>query len=137
MTLHPSVWLLGLLLPLTASVGRSQSVKNHDVVEHPSQEELEEGFPDHTFYLRNSFPIFTLYPHCRYHSLAFIMETGSKEILVIRSKSALLAGQERTLGPGVIVEIAIPPGKVRDFHLVSCNYDNLTRCRPGYSPEDW
>ncbi len=261
-----------------------------------------EGFPDHAFYLRNAFPIFTLYPYCRYHTLAFIMETGSEESLVIRAKSALQIGHERpryehhesypvnqvgihtllsiaaygttaaerrrsrvelwqklphlyfgtaaptpardtlmgyvstrgaqsnpltnrrvdkvierleghpqfdtaglraaaarfpygafggprperkveegaiaegpiehgivlrlmvpygdatitevrldghliaesktegyhlTRGPGVIVEIAIPPGKVRDFHIVSCNYDTPTHRRPGFTNEDW
>lgn len=261
-----------------------------------------EGFPDYAFNLRNAFPIFTLYPYCRYHTLAFIMETGSEESLVLRAKSALQAGQERaryeryesypvnqvgmhtlisvaaygrtaaerrrsrvelwqklphlyfgtaaptpardtlmgyistrgaqsngitnrrvskvieslkgnpqfdteglrsaasrfpygafggqrperkvlegalaegpiehgmvlrllvpygdakitevrldghllqesdnegyhlTRSPGVIVEIPIPPGKVRDFHIVSCNYDTPTQRRPGFTPEDW
>lgn len=261
-----------------------------------------EGFPDHAFYLRNAYPIFTLYPYCRYHTLAFIMETGSEESLVIRAKRALQIGHERaryeryesypvnqvgihtllsvaaygrtaaerrrsrvelwqklphlyygtaaptpardtlmgyvstrgaeanpltnhrvdkvidglegnpqfdiaglrsaaarfpygafggprperkveegaiaegpiehgivlrllvpygdakitevrldghliqesetegyhlTRGPGVIVEFAIPPGKVRDFHIVSCNYDTPTLRRPGFTQEDW
>lgn len=261
-----------------------------------------EGFPDHTFYLRNAFPIFTLYPYCRYHTLAFIMEIGSEESLITRARRALQLGHERaryeryesypvnqigihtlltvsawgrtaterrrsrvelwqklphlyfgtaaptpardtlmgyvstrgaqkneitnrrvdkvidrlegnpqfdtaglraaaalfpygafggprperkveegalakgpvehgivlrllvpygdatitevrldghliaesdthgyhlTRGPGVIVEIAIPPGKVRDFHIVSCRYDTPTRRRAGFTPEDW
>jgi hypothetical protein len=261
-----------------------------------------EGFPDYTFYLRNAFPIFSLYPYCRYHTLAFIMETGSEDSLVVRTKRALQIGHERaryeryegypvnqlgihtlltvaaygrtaaerrrsrvelwqklphlyfgtaaptpardtlmgyvstrgsqknpitnrrvdkvierlednpqfdaaglraaaalfpygafggprpqrkveegaiaggpiehgivlrlmvpygdaeitevrldghliqesethgyhlTRGPGVIVEIAIPPGKVRDFHIVSCNYDTPTIRRPGFTPQDW
>jgi len=54
-----------------------------------------EGFPDYTFYLRNAFPIFTLYPYCRYHTLAFIIETGSEESVVVRGKRALQIGHER------------------------------------------
>lgn len=54
-----------------------------------------EGFPDYAFYLRNPYPNFTLYPYCRYHTLAFIMETGSEESLMVRTKRALQIGHER------------------------------------------
>lgn len=54
-----------------------------------------EGFPDYTFYLRSAHPIFTLYPYCRYHTLSFIMETGSEESLMVRTKRALQIGNER------------------------------------------
>lgn len=34
-------------------------------------------------------------------------------------------------------DTAIPPGKVRDFHIVSCNYETPTQRRPGFTPGDW
>jgi hypothetical protein len=40
-------------------------------------------------------------------------------------------------GPGTILEFAIPPGKVKDLHIVSCNYDTPTKRRPGFTPADW
>ena len=39
--------------------------------------------------------------------------------------------------PGTIVEIAIPPAKVRDFHIAWCFYTSPTKRRPGFRPEDW
>ena len=39
--------------------------------------------------------------------------------------------------PGTIVEIAIPPGKVADFHIASCAYSSPTQRRSGFCPEDW
>lgn len=39
--------------------------------------------------------------------------------------------------PGTIVEIAIPPNKVRELHVVSCFYDSPTKRRAGFLPEDW
>ncbi len=54
-----------------------------------------EGFPDYTFFLRTAHPIFTLYPYCRYHTLAFIMEVGYEESLIARAKRALQIGHER------------------------------------------
>jgi hypothetical protein len=37
----------------------------------------------------------------------------------------------------VIVEIAIPPKKVADAHIVSCVYDTPTKRMAGFTPEDW
>lgn len=39
--------------------------------------------------------------------------------------------------PGTIVEIAIPPEKVRDCHVASCSYDSPTPRRAGFRREDW
>ncbi len=39
--------------------------------------------------------------------------------------------------PGTIVEIAIPPEKVAEFHIASCRYDSPTPRRAGFRPEDW
>jgi len=39
--------------------------------------------------------------------------------------------------PGTIVEIAVPPDKVRELHVVSCFYDSPTKRRAGFLPEDW
>jgi len=39
--------------------------------------------------------------------------------------------------PGTIVEVSIPPGKVRSFHVVTCAYTSKADRRPGFSPEDW
>lgn len=46
-------------------------------------------------------------------------------------------GYHLTRGSGVIVEVPIPPGKVKDLHIVSCHYDTPTRRRPGFTSEDW
>jgi hypothetical protein len=39
--------------------------------------------------------------------------------------------------PGTIVEVSIPPGSVRPFHVVTCAYETKTARRPGFYPEDW
>lgn len=46
-------------------------------------------------------------------------------------------GYYLTYGPGVIVEIAIPPDQVEDFHIISCEYDTPTVRRPGFTAADW
>ena len=46
-------------------------------------------------------------------------------------------GYHITQGPGVVIEIAIPPDQVRDFHIVSCKYDTPTQRRPGFTHDDW
>jgi hypothetical protein len=53
------------------------------------------GFPDHVFHGRNDTVNITLYPYARYHTLAFIMECGFEESLIVRAKRALQVGQER------------------------------------------
>jgi len=40
-------------------------------------------------------------------------------------------------GPGLILEFAIPPDKVKDLHIVSCKYDTDTVRRAGFTSEDW
>jgi len=39
--------------------------------------------------------------------------------------------------PGTIVEVAIPPDKTEDLHIVSCLYDTPTQRRAGFTPQDW
>lgn len=39
--------------------------------------------------------------------------------------------------PGTIVEVAIPPGKVKPFHVVTCAYSSAADRRPGFRAEDW
>jgi hypothetical protein len=39
--------------------------------------------------------------------------------------------------PGTVVEVAIPPDEVADFHIVSCHYDTPTNRRAGFTPDDW
>lgn len=39
--------------------------------------------------------------------------------------------------PGTVVQVNIPPGEVRDLHIVTCAYDEDTRRRSGFRPEDW
>jgi hypothetical protein len=39
--------------------------------------------------------------------------------------------------PATIVEVAIPPGRVKPFHVVTCAYTSKTERRPGFRPEDW
>ncbi len=46
-------------------------------------------------------------------------------------------GYRKFHNPATIVEIAIPPGKVKPFHVVTCAYVSQTSRRAGFSPEDW
>ena len=39
--------------------------------------------------------------------------------------------------PATVVEVAIPPGKVRPFHVVTCAYETQTTRRAGFLLEDW
>jgi hypothetical protein len=39
--------------------------------------------------------------------------------------------------PGTIVEVAVPPGKVRNVHVVTCAYETKTTRRAGFQPSDW
>lgn len=39
--------------------------------------------------------------------------------------------------PGTIVDVAIPPGKVKPFHVVTCAYASQAERRPGFCTEDW
>jgi len=116
------------------------------IVEHPSQDELEEGFarwaahyPDaFTFESRGNTlegrPILmgritdTRLPDEDKQVALLTSAHGAKEMNTV---SGLLRG------PGVIVEVPIAPGGVKDFHIVSCHYDTPTRRRPGFTPEDW
>lgn len=40
-------------------------------------------------------------------------------------------------GSGTIVQVNIPPGKVRDFHVILCGYDPGEFRPSGFRPEDW
>ena len=46
-------------------------------------------------------------------------------------------GYQIRRNPGTIVEIAIPPSKVAEFHIASCSYASPTPRRAGFRPEDW
>jgi len=39
--------------------------------------------------------------------------------------------------PGTIVEVAIPPGKVRAVHVVTCAYQTKSERHAGFRPSDW
>ncbi len=39
--------------------------------------------------------------------------------------------------PGTTVQVNVPPGKVRDFHVVTCRYETETQRRAGFTAEDW
>lgn len=54
-----------------------------------------EGFPDYLYYLRRNAPIITEYAYGRYHTLAFIIESGSSQSTVSRLRAALQVGQQR------------------------------------------
>jgi len=47
------------------------------------------------------------------------------------------AGYHLLRQPGVVVEIASSPEKVRATHIVSCNCDTPTQRRAGFTREDW
>lgn len=40
-------------------------------------------------------------------------------------------------GPGQTVQVNIPPGKTRDFHLVTCRYRAAARPMDGFAQSDW
>lgn len=46
-------------------------------------------------------------------------------------------GYRITKGPGCVVQVNIPPGKVRDFHIVTCAYDPGVHRESGFEPQDW
>jgi hypothetical protein len=46
-------------------------------------------------------------------------------------------GYHAQRGPGTIVEVAIPPGKVRPFHIITCLYDTPNARPAGFHPIDW
>jgi hypothetical protein len=39
--------------------------------------------------------------------------------------------------PGTILEVAIPPDKVKPLHIATCFYDSPTKRRAGFRAEDW
>lgn len=74
--------------------------------------------------------------------LRLLVPYGDATVTEVRLDGHALAesevdGYHLVRGPGVIVEIAIPPGRVKDFHIVSCNYDTPTQRRPGFTAADW
>ena len=48
-----------------------------------------------------------------------------------------LCGYHIGRNPGTIVEVAIPPGKVRPFHVVTCAYTTATERPSGFHRDDW
>jgi hypothetical protein len=46
-------------------------------------------------------------------------------------------GYQLRTNPGTILEVAIPPEKVKPLHVATCFYDSPTKRRPGFRPEDW
>ena len=39
--------------------------------------------------------------------------------------------------PGTTVQVNLPPGKVEEFHVVTCRYETQTERRPGFTAADW
>lgn len=75
-------------------------------------------------------------------NLRLIVPYADAEVTEIRLDGHLLEesatdGYQLRGNPGTTVEIAIPPGKVQEFHIASCFYDSPTRRRAGFRPEDW
>ena len=46
-------------------------------------------------------------------------------------------GFQVTRGPGCVVHVAIPPGKVSDMHMATCLYEPGERRLEGFQAEDW
>lgn len=46
-------------------------------------------------------------------------------------------GYQLRTSPGTILEISIPPEKVKPLHVATCFYDSPTERRSGFTPEDW
>ena len=46
-------------------------------------------------------------------------------------------GYQLRANPGTILEISIPPEKVKPLHVATCFYDSPTKRRAGFRPEDW
>lgn len=74
--------------------------------------------------------------------IRLLVPYGDATITEVRRDGHLLEesdtnGYHLTRGPGVIVEIAIPPDQVEDFHIVSCEYDTPTKRRAGFTADDW
>ena len=46
-------------------------------------------------------------------------------------------GYQLRTDPGTILEVAIPPDKVKPFHIATCFYDSPTKRRAGFHSEDW
>ena len=74
--------------------------------------------------------------------LRLLVPYNDAEVREIRLDGHLLEesatdGYHIRRNPGTIVEIAIPPAKVAEFHIASCSYDSPTPRRAGFRPEDW
>jgi hypothetical protein len=46
-------------------------------------------------------------------------------------------GYQLRTNPGTILEVSIPPEKVKPLHVATCFYDSPTKRRAGFRPEDW
>ncbi len=78
----------------------------------------------------------------RKKQVVLVVPYNDAEVKEIRLDGHLLQesatdGYQLRRNPGTIVEIAIPPGKVREFHIASCFYESPTKRRSGFGPEDW
>jgi hypothetical protein len=74
--------------------------------------------------------------------LRLLVPYNDAEVTDIRLDGHLLEesaadGYHLRRNPGTIVEIAIPPGKVRELHIATCSYSSPTQRRAGFRPEDW
>ena len=52
-------------------------------------------------------------------------------------KPSAREGYQMWGNPGTTVQVNIPPGKVADFHIVTCRYRTEANRRNGFVPEDW
>lgn len=74
--------------------------------------------------------------------LRLLIPYNDAEVSEIRLDGHLL-GESATDGyhihrnPGTIVEIAIPPDKVAEFHIATCSYESPAPRRAGFRPDDW
>ncbi len=46
-------------------------------------------------------------------------------------------GYRITRGPGCVVQVSLPPDRVRDFHIVTCTYAPGADRLSGFRPQDW
>ncbi len=75
-------------------------------------------------------------------TLRLLVPYNDAQVTEIRLDGHLLResatdGYQIRTNPGTIVEIAIPPEKVQEFHVASCFYDSRTKRRAGFRLEDW
>lgn len=82
------------------------------------------GLPQHGAVVRLLLPFRT----------AKVTETTLDGHRLARSKSE---GYTITRGPGCVVHVSIPPGRLRGMHLVTCRVEPGEERRDGFRPADW